>query len=209
MQEMLNLSQPEYVKRIEELNVALVEAWENDQKVKALKIAIQCAKQLSSTSVIHYYPSKFVLITDILDTFGRLVYNRLLNKANDSKEDINFVQETCRNWFYKISSIRELLPRFYIETSILKVYSFLVAGNAELYAEYEKIFNRLTKMIRGIGDPLVATYCRVYLCRVAIELYPEAKKIFLQNILDIFSSINQVGFAFMSHNISIYNMFYF
>lgn len=41
VKEMLNLSQQEYVKRIEELNKALISAWNNDQKVKALKIAIQ------------------------------------------------------------------------------------------------------------------------------------------------------------------------
>ena len=38
---MLNLSQQDYVKRIEELNQALVDAWQHDQRVKALKIVIQ------------------------------------------------------------------------------------------------------------------------------------------------------------------------
>jgi len=37
----------------------------------------QCAKMLSDTSVIKFYPSKFVLITELLDTFGRLVFERL------------------------------------------------------------------------------------------------------------------------------------
>lgn len=38
---MLNLSQQEYVNRIEELNQALRESWDQDQRVKALKIGIQ------------------------------------------------------------------------------------------------------------------------------------------------------------------------
>ena len=41
VQEMLNLSQQEYVNRIDELNNALISAWDQDQRVKALKIVIQ------------------------------------------------------------------------------------------------------------------------------------------------------------------------
>ena len=41
IKEMLNLSQQEYVNRIDELNNQLISAWDQDQRVKALKIAIQ------------------------------------------------------------------------------------------------------------------------------------------------------------------------
>ena len=59
----------------------LLQAWNEDQKVKALKIAIQCSKFLCDTKVIKFYPSKFVLITEILDTFGRLVFERLRGRS--------------------------------------------------------------------------------------------------------------------------------
>lgn len=82
VRQMLDLSQQEYVSRIEQLNNELVQAWHADLRVKALKIAIQCAKLLVDTSGMAFYPSKFVLITDILDIFGKLVYERLKVKAD-------------------------------------------------------------------------------------------------------------------------------
>lgn len=77
-----DLSQQEYQLRIEQLNQDLIGAWKSDQRVKALKIAIQCTKLLADTSVISFYPSQFVLVTDILDNFGKLVFERLRTKAD-------------------------------------------------------------------------------------------------------------------------------
>ncbi|KAK7918891.1 hypothetical protein WMY93_010175 [Mugilogobius chulae] len=120
--ELLNLSQQDYANRIEELNQSLKEAWASDQKVKALKIVIQCAKLLSDTAVIQFYPSKFVLITDIMDTFGRLVFDRIWSMCSEPQplsdtftcDDVHdTAKETCLNWFFKIASIRELLPRLH------------------------------------------------------------------------------------------------
>ncbi|KAF5301140.1 hypothetical protein FQR65_LT08970 [Abscondita terminalis] len=175
-QRKLDLSQAEYVGRIEQLNQELVSAWHSEQRVKALKIAIQCAKVLADSDVLRFYPSKFVLITDILDIFGHLVYERLRTKADyyrpgskvpttlpeDFTPDIvpESAKETCRNWFYKIASIRELVPRLYVEMAILKSYSFLTSS------EYSAALLRLTHMIRGIGNPIVAVYARCYLCRL-------------------------------------------
>ncbi|KAF3853261.1 hypothetical protein F7725_013949 [Dissostichus mawsoni] len=159
--ELLNLSQQDYANRIEELNQSLKEAWSSDQKVKALKIVIQCSKLLSDTSVIQFYPSKFVLITDILDTFGRLVFDRIWTMCSDPRtlpesftvDDVNdTAKETCLNWFFKIASIRELLPRLYVEAAILKCNRFLNKSGIQ------ETLPRLTAMIRGIGDPLVAAY---------------------------------------------------
>ncbi len=123
----------------------------------------KCAKLLADVSVVQFYPSKFVLITDILDTFGKLVYDRIRTKSfyvsHESAKpqplpglyylfiilsiNYNFLtffvhiekfsadivpasaKDTCRNWFFKIASIRELLPRIYVECSIIKCMSYL------------------------------------------------------------------------------------
>lgn len=81
---MQNLTQQEYMSKIQLLNSELVAAWKTDQRVKSLKIAIQCSKLLADpSSVMQFYPSKFVLITDILDIFGKLVYDRLKSKSEN------------------------------------------------------------------------------------------------------------------------------
>lgn len=38
------------------------------------------------------------------------------------------------------------------------------------YSDFSAILLRITKMMRGIGDPLVAVYARCYLCRVGFNL---------------------------------------
>ncbi|XP_061085537.1 VPS35 endosomal protein-sorting factor-like isoform X2 [Conger conger] len=193
--EMLNLSQQDYVNRIEELNQSLKEAWASDQKVKALKIVIQCSKLLSDTAVIQFYPSKFVLITDILDTFGRLVYERIWSMCSDSRllpdsfsvDDVNdTAKETCLNWFFKIASIRELIPRLYVEAAILKCNRFLSKTGIQ------ETLPRLTAMIRGIGDPLVGVYARAYLCRVGMEVAPQLKDSLNKNFFDLLGSFRQI-----------------
>uniref|UniRef100_A0A3Q3KWI5 VPS35 endosomal protein-sorting factor-like n=1 Tax=Labrus bergylta TaxID=56723 RepID=A0A3Q3KWI5_9LABR len=194
--ELLNLSQQDYANRIEELNQSLKEAWASDQKVKALKIVIQCSKLLSDTSVIQFYPSKFVLITDILDTFGRLVYDRIWTMCSDPRplpesftvDDVNdTAKETCLNWFFKIASIRELLPRLYVEAAILKCNRFLNKSGIP------ETLPRLTAMIRGIGDPLVAAYTRAYLCRVGMEVAPQLKDSLNRNFFDLLGTFRQVS----------------
>ena len=133
--ECVSVSIEEYLAKIADVNVNLTAAWRDEQRVKAVRLAIQCAKMLNDTSVIEFYPSKFVLITDILDNFGNLVFDRLRAKAEGldnilpdnftSAQVSNAAKETTLNWFYKLASIRELLPRIYMQTAILQSFRFI------------------------------------------------------------------------------------
>lgn len=178
----MEVTQQDYINHIETLHTELSRAWGDEKRVKSLKIAIQCAKLLSDTTVIKFYPSKWVLVTEILDTFGELVFKRIRQRSltydksggapkalpKDFKlsEVSEEARETCRNWFYKIASIRELLPRMFIEMSILECYRFLTEDS------FQSVIDRLCSMMRGIGDLLVATSARAYLARVAQRVAP-------------------------------------
>lgn len=69
----------------------------------------------------------------------------------------------------------------------MKCYSFLTNK------EYTQALIRLTKMVRGIGDPLVAAYARAYLCRVGMAIAPESRTHLLPNFTDYLSTFSQVG----------------
>ena len=171
----MEVSQKEYVNRIEELHRQLTDAWRKNQRVDALKIAIQCAKMMLDSTVIQFYPSMFVLLTEVLETFGKLVFERLKSRSEEiqgkklsddfTSQDVAVeAKETCRNWFYKTACIRELLPRVYIELCVTPCYRFLTDG------EFKVILNRISNIIRGVGDPLVALWARVYLTRVGCNI---------------------------------------
>ncbi|EDV92899.1 VPS35 endosomal protein sorting factor-like [Drosophila grimshawi] len=195
MRHMMDLTQQEYIQRFDQLKQELIQSWHNDQRVKALKIAIQCAKMLSDTSVLHFYPSQYVLITDILDVFGKLVYERLRVKAAGApgasavvlQREQDAARDTCQNWFYKIASIRELLPRLYLEMAIFKCYEFLTAAQKEI----KELLSRLTGQLRGIADPLVSIYARCYLVRVGVPV-TTSRTYIRDNFTDLFTIYPQI-----------------
>ena len=172
------ISQQEYVTRLHRLNEDIANAWLNEDRVNALKLCVKVAKLLGDTNTGKFYPVLFVLVTEIIETVGRLVYDRILRKAeedpkknasqalpNDFKasRDVRLqAKNTCKNWFFKIATIREVVPRMYMELALFKCYRFLQDEPPTAQLE------RLMKMTRGIADPMAAAYMRMYVAKCAI-----------------------------------------
>nr|XP_002131713.1 UPF0505 protein C16orf62-like [Ciona intestinalis] len=193
VQEMLNLSQQDFIDRINSLNLTLTDAWNTNQKVKSLKLTIQCAKLLVDASVMQFYPSKFILVTDLLNTFGSLVFDRIFSMCkgmdpnNIIPEEVpESAKEICLNWILKIASIRELLPRIYVEASIVKCNEFLKKDQCK------SNLIRLNAMTRGIGNPLVALYARTYLSYIGMKHLPSCKGHFKSCFYDFVATYKQM-----------------
>nr|CCA23468.1 conserved hypothetical protein [Albugo laibachii Nc14] len=211
LNELVELSQAEYIAKISTMKEQLVQTWQRKQKVEALRVTIKAVKILKDADTSpELYPSAFVLVSTILNKFGQLVFDRIRERACSDEfgqtltssslpEDFSSAQinvqakETCRNWFYKTACIRELLPRIYIEVALLQCYRFLSNG------EFELIILRLSNMIRGIADPLVAVYARLYLTLSASTLMRAyTKNVIMASLSDYFISLRH----FRTHQLS-------
>lgn len=161
--------------------------WAKEDKVGCMRIAIQCAKLLNDVATPIFYPQKFILLTDILDQYGSLVHGRMkhLTKLHsggkviidDDTDVANFdwsvipdkVQVTCLHWFLKTACIREVLPRIYLDLSLVSCNRFMQrkVNQSDLM--------RLAKMVRGIAEPMCAVYTAAYLARMGNSVDPMEK----------------------------------
>ena len=136
------MSAKEFTSQLERLNKELSKFWDKEDKVACIRIAIQCAKLLNDVTSPLFYPQKFILLTDILDSFGVLVHGRMkklcaehsdgkLVITDENEDAVDFatipdkVQETCRNWFLKCACIREVLPRIYLELALVSSHKYM------------------------------------------------------------------------------------
>ena len=182
----------EIVKKMEIIKKEMLQRWEKEEKVTTLKIIIQCAKILNDVSTPKFYCHKFLIISEFIDNFSKLVYERICKLAfGSSKQQVDFskinpevgnqlAKDVCSNWIMKTCCIRELLPRIYIDISFLGMFKFIMTD-----AEIEMKILNISYMIRGISHPLIAFYASMYLTKIVLTLFPKTKKflfILLQNL---------------------------
>jgi hypothetical protein len=105
---------------------------------------------------------KFAYVIDIVEQFGLFVYERIKSLSFPTYTEARLrdttlhqlegsniaesAQEICRNWLLKIGSIRELMPRAIIETTLLRLYFFLDGGR-----KVKQVLTRLARTNRGFG----------------------------------------------------------
>lgn len=192
---------------MERLNKEMKKFWDKDDKVACIRIAIQCAKLLNDVATPTFYPQKFILLTDILDQFGVLVNGRMrkLTKqysdgrlviTDENEDSVDFsqipdkVQETCRNWFLKCACIREVLPRIYLELALVSSHKYM-----QMRVQQSDLV-RLSKMVRGIAEPLCAAYTASYLARVGHYFNPNQRDylmILVEFMIKLYNTITEKG----------------
>lgn len=96
------------------------------------------------------------------------------------------MREISRNWFNKVSCIREVLPRIYLELAMVSSQKYMQRK------VHQSDLVRLAKMIRGIAEPLCASYTCSYLARVGNALDPTNKDYLLLMVEYMFKLYDNV-----------------
>lgn len=163
-----SITADEFQSQFKKLKRKMSQFWTKEDKVACLKICIQCAKLLNDTETPAFYPQKFLIITEILDEFGCMVFDRMkkaslqhqgilswktvIDNEIDFRNTPDFVKQKTNNWFLKCACIREVLPRVYLELTLVSSRRFL---NKRMSVSD---LDRLSLMVRGIAEPLSASY---------------------------------------------------
>ena len=144
----------EFVSKMETTKKEMLQKWDKEDKVGTLRIIIQATKILNDVSTPKFYCHKFILISDFLDRFSTLVYERILKLSFGNKNHIDFsninptigsqtAKDVCSNWIMKCCCIRELLPRIYIDISFLGIFKFII-----IEQELDQNILTISRMIR-------------------------------------------------------------
>jgi hypothetical protein len=188
-----SITADEFQIQFKKLRRKMNQFWSKEDKVACLKICIQCAKLLNDTETPAFYPMKFMIITEIMDDFGKMVFDRMkklslqhqgvtnwqaqLDNEIDFRTTPDFVKEKTNNWFLKCACIREVLPRVYLELTLVSCRRFM---NKRMSVND---LDRLSLMVRGIAEPLSASYTCMYLARWGEDIDPNAKS-YLFNMIE-------------------------
>ena len=88
-------------------------------------------------------------------------------------------KDTCQNWFYKLAGSRSLVGRIYMEAALSRSHFFVRRGSVAV----GQCFSRLAAMCRGIGNPLMACYARMYVARRGHALLPDPERAFARTLM--------------------------
>ena len=96
-------------------------------------------------------------------------WQNVIDNEIDFRTTPDFVKEKTNNWFLKCACIREVLPRVYLELTLVSCRRFM---NKRMSVSD---LDRLALMVRGIAEPLSASYTCMYLARWGETIDPNAK----------------------------------
>lgn len=201
-------NEEEYVQEMGHMRETLLYAWNNNKRIESLKLIVEMVKSLSALPASpSFYPVQFALVSQVLDTFGGLVYERLLNMANqdrvargEGKLPSSFisnhvpesVQTVAKNWFIKTNDISDPFARLYVTISITKCQRFF--DSSSLNGQWMN----LCSLAGQVVNQIVAAYTRAYLAKEAMYSDPSDRSVHWKLVNDWMQNLKPVNESVVS-----------
>lgn len=138
---------------IEQAAVSMLHDWNTGSRESALKTVVHCIQDLTNAEAAEL-SRRFFQTVDLVMSFRQVLDSRL-RSADDSSR-----LELVENWYIQICTVRELLPRYFLETVLMSLDHF----NGYYDSPEEK--TRLRSTLYTISNPLLAMHAAMSLVKM-------------------------------------------
>jgi hypothetical protein len=137
-----------------------------------IELVSSSCKLLSNTKSPQFYPAQFMMVLDLVECFGKMVYDRIASyptsKGDFLKESAGCTQLLSLNWSMILCRTSQLLPRLLLQTAFLRCIKF------HPFKTFEQSVEQIANGINGLGSASAGIYARSYLIYTVFTLRPNA-----------------------------------
>jgi len=173
---------------IKQKSVQIEKLHQEERYWDMIELISETCNLLLNTSSPQFYPAQFMLVIDLVDYFGRMVYKRVSSqvttKGDFLKENKDTTQLLALNWSMILCRTRYLLPRLLLQTAFLPCVKF------HPFKTLEEAITQITNAIGGLGSATSSVYVQSFLLYTIFTHFPETS---CQMILPLFT--NYVSFV--------------
>ena len=134
-----------------------------------------------------FYPAQFMMVLDLVECFGKMVYDRIAKHKSVPDNDFITFKDGSRellalNWSMILCRTSKLLPRLLLQTAFLRCVKF------HPFKTVPEAIDQIINAIPGLGSASSGIYVRTYLLYTIFTYFPNTS---CDVILPLFTSYTQ------------------
>lgn len=147
-----------------------------------IELISKACQLLINTKSPQFYPAQFMMVLDLVECFGKIVYERIA--SHPSNKNFLTAREGTRellalNWSMILCRTSKLLPRLLLQTAFLRCIKF------HPFKTIKMAIDQIISAIPGLGTASSGIYVRSYLVYTIFTFFPETSS---DVILPLFTS---------------------
>lgn len=156
------------------------------QHWEMIELISDACQLLINTKSPQFYPAQFMMVLELVEAFGNMVYNRIATHSH-AKSDFLTEKDGTRellslNWSMILCRTAKLLPRLLLQIAFLRCLKF------HPFKTVEQSIEQIIEAIPGLGTASSGIYVRAYMVYTIFKYFPETS---CDVILPLFTSYVQ------------------